>query len=476
MSNGYKELQDKVSKEFKNAWTLIGEDEKAKVFDFGDKYKMFLDQGKTEEECVDYIIEKAKEAGYRDIIDIIKENDEVKPGTKIYGINKDKAAFVMIVGNEPLSKGINLIGSHIDSPRIDIKPVPLYEDSEMSLLKTHYYGGIKKYQWVSMPLALHGTIYKANGEKLKISIGENDNEPIFTISDLLPHLGKDQSQKKLGEGIPGEGLNIIVGSIPVGDKEIKEKVKFHILKLLNEKYGIVEEDFVTAEIQAVPAFKARDLGFDRGMIAGYGHDDRVCTYAGLRAVLDLNDEVPNKTVMAYFADKEEVGSQGSTGMQSHYFVDMLDELITLQNKSYNGLLVKRALQGTKVLSADVAAGFDPNFPEVHDKLNAPFMGKGVTIVKYTGARGKSGCNDANASFVREVVDVFNNNDVVWQTGELGKVDQGGGGTIAYILANYGAEVIDCGVAVLSMHAPYEIISTIDLYMAYKGYKAFLLEA
>lgn len=473
-NNEFKDLQEKVTKEFKNAWTLIDENEKAKVFGFGDDYKVFLDTGKTEEECVDYIIEKAKGAGYVDIMDVIATN-ELKPGTKIYGDNKGKAAFVMIVGEEPIEKGVNLVGSHIDAPRIDIKPVPLYEDSDVSMLKTHYYGGIKKYQWVSMPLALHGTIYKANGEKVKIAIGEKDDEPIFTITDLLPHLAKDQSQKKLAEGITGEGLNIIVGSIPVGDKDIKNKVKFHILKILSEKYGIVEEDFVTAEIQAVPSFKARDLGFDRGMIAGYGHDDRVCSFAGLRAVLDI-EGTPKKTVIAYFADKEEVGSQGNTGMQSHYFENMLDELVTLQNGNYNGLLVKRALANTKVLSADVAAGFDPNFPEVHDKINAPYMGKGVTIVKYTGSRGKSGCNDANASFVREVVNVFNSSDVVWQTGELGKVDQGGGGTIAYILANYGAEVIDCGVPVLSMHAPYEVISTIDLYMAYKGYKAFLLDA
>ncbi len=474
MGKELKEIHDRVTYKFDNAWDNISGTEKKSVFTFSDEYKEFLDKGKTERECVDVILRIAKLKGYRNIEEIINKNEEIEPGMKIYANNKGKAALLLVVGEDRIEGGMNVLGTHIDSPRLDLKPFPLYEDGGLGLLKTHYYGGVKKYQWASIPMALHGIIFKKNGERVNIAMGEDSTEPVFFISDLLIHLAKDQMEKKLKDGITGEGLNIIVGSIPLGEKDIDERVKFNIMKILNDKYGIEEDDFTTAEIQAVPAGKARDVGFDRSLIAGYGHDDRVCSFAALKAILKI--EKPKKTCAAFFADKEEVGSQGNTGMQSMFFENMVAELITLQNKSYNGLLLRRSLSASKVLSGDVAAGFDPNFPDVLDKRNAAFIGKGITIVKYTGSKGKSGCNDANAEFISEVRKIFNINNIVWQVGELGKVDQGGGGTIAFLLANYGAEVIDCGVPVLSMHAPYELISKIDLYMTYKGYTAFLKDA
>ncbi|WP_432664128.1 aminopeptidase [Wukongibacter baidiensis] len=474
MGKELKEIYEKVTYKFDNAWDHISETERKSVFNFSDEYKSFLDKGKTERECVDSILGVAKLNGYRNIKEIISNNEEIKPGMKIYANNKGKAALLLVIGEDKIEGGINVLGTHIDSPRLDLKPFPLYEDGGLGLLKTHYYGGIKKYQWASTPLALHGVIFKKSGEKVNIVIGEEDTDPVFFISDLLIHLAKDQMEKKLRDGLTGEGLNIIVGSIPLGDKDIDERVKFSIMKILNDKYGIEEDDFTTAEIQAVPAGKARDVGLDRALVAGYGHDDRVCSFAALKAILEI--EKPKKTCAVFFADKEEIGSYGNTGMESMFFENMIAELITLQNKSYNGLLLRRSLASSRVLSGDVAAGFDPNFPDVLDKRNAAFIGKGLTIVKYTGSKGKSGCNDANAEFLSEVRKIFNNNDVVWQVGELGKVDQGGGGTIAFILARYGAEVLDCGVPVLSMHAPYELISKIDLYMTYKGYMAFLKDA
>ncbi|XUW98469.1 aminopeptidase [Wukongibacter sp. M2B1] len=474
MTKELKEIYDKVTHEFDNAWESISETEKKSVFTFSDEYKDFLDKGKTERECVDSIIRIAKLKGFTNLEDVISKDEKIEPGMKLYANNKGKAVLLLIVGEEKIEGGINVLGTHIDSPRLDLKQFPLYEDGGLALLKTHYYGGIKKYQWTSIPMALHGVMYKKNGEKVNIAIGEDSSDPVFFISDLLIHLAKDQLEKKLKDGITGEGLNIIVGSIPLGDNDIDEKVKFNIMKILNDKYGIKEDDFTTAEIQAVPAGKARDVGFDRSLISGYGHDDRVCSFAALKAILET--ENPQRTCAAFFADKEEIGSHGNTGMESMFFENMIAELITLQNKSYNGLVLRRSLAASKVLSGDVIPGFDPNFPDVLDKRNAAFIGKGLTIVKYTGSRGKSGCNDANAEFISEVRRVFNDNKIVWQVGELGKVDQGGGGTIALILAKYGAEVVDCGVPVLGMHAPYELISKIDLYMTYKGYKAFLKDA
>lgn len=474
MSKELKEIQDKITHKFENSWEAMSKDEKTVAFGLADEYKAFLDNGKTERECVDVIVRIAKLNGFKNIEDCIANNEEIKPGMKLYANNKGKSAVVVIVGEDSIQKGMNVLGTHLDSPRLDLKPFPLYEDGGLALFKTHYYGGIKKYQWTSIPIALHGVIFKKNGEKVNIIIGEDDNDPVFFISDLLPHLAKDQIQKKLSDGITGEGLNIIVGSIPLGDKEIDKKIKFNVMKILNDKYGIEEDDFTVSELQAVPAGKARDVGFDRGLISGYGHDDRVCSFAALKAILEI--ENPKRTCAVVFADKEEVGSKGNTGMESRFFENIIAELIALQNKNYNEIYLKRALSGSKVLSGDVAAAFDPNFPDVLDKRNASFLGKGVTMIKYTGSRGKVGCNDANPEFMAEVRKIFDENNIVWQIGELGKVDQGGGGTIAYTLANYGAEVVDCGVPVLSMHAPYELISKVDLYMTFKGYKSFLKDA
>lgn len=468
----FKERQDRIKHEFKSAWEDLTDNDKKMIFDLSEEYKTFLDKGKTERACAEEIIHIAKEKGYKNIEDVINNKEMVQEGMKLYANNKGKAVVLIVIGKEDIEKGMNIVGTHIDSPRLDLKPFPLYEDGGLALLKTHYYGGVKKYQWTSLPLSLHGVIIKKNGEKVNIIIGEDEKDPVFFITDLLPHLAKDQIAKKMSEGITGEGLNITVGNIPLGDKDIKEKVKFNILSVLNERYGIEEDDFTVAEIQAVPAGKARDVGLDRSMVVAYGHDDRVCSFGALKSILEI--EKTKKTSVAMFMDKEEVGSMGNTGMESRFFENIIAELIALQNNNYSDLLLRRALSNSKVLSGDVSAGFDPNFPDVHDKRNAPYMGKGVLIAKYTGARGKTGSNDANAEFAAEVRSIFNSNDVVWQTGELGKVDQGGGGTIAYILANYGAEVIDCGVPVLSMHAPYELISKVDLYMAYKGYKSFLL--
>lgn len=466
-----KEFKEKVLLKSESAWSKIDAKEKEVVFGFSENYKKFLDEGKTERECALYMEKEAKEKGFKNIVDVIAAGQALKAGDKIYGNNRDKSIIFFVIGKEDIEKGMHIVGGHIDSPRIDLKPRPLYEDADMALMKTHYYGGIKKYQWVASPLALHGRIIKADGEIIDINIGEDDSDPVFMITDLLPHLGKDQGAKKLSEGITGEGLNLLIGNMPIDDEDEKEKVKLNVMKMLHDKYGIVEADFETAEIEIVPAGKARDLGFDRSMISAYGHDDRVCSYAGFEAVLEI--ETPEKTAVGMFMDKEEVGSQGNTGSESAYFEHCVAELINLQTDRYNELLVRRALANTQVLSADVGAGFDPNYADVYDKRNSGFIGKGLQLVKYTGSRGKGGSSDANAEYLAIVRKIFNDNDVVWQTGELGKVDQGGGGTIAYILANAGAEVVDCGVPVLSMHAPYEVISKVDLYMAYKGYKAFL---
>jgi aspartyl aminopeptidase len=457
-----------LNHEFKSAWNNLKDGEMDSLMNYSKEYMNFLDNGKTERRCVEEIIKKAKEKGFISLEEAIK-GGKLQSGCKIYANNKEKGVALFVIGKESLEKGMKVVGAHVDSPRLDLKPFPLYEDGNLALLKTHYYGGIKKYQWTSIPLSLHGVVFKKDGTKVDINIGEDENDPVLYITDLLIHLAKDQMGKKLSEGITGEGLNVIIGHIPMKDKE-KNAVKENILKLLNGKYGITEEDFVTAEIEVVPAGKARDVGIDRSMIASYGHDDRVCTFAGFKSILEI--ENPKYTAVGLFVDKEEVGSMGNTGMESRFFENTVAELINLEG-NYNDLKLRRALANSKVLSADVTCGFDPNFPDVVDKRNAAFMGHGVVITKYTGARGKGGCNDANAEFVSEIRQLFNENEVTWQIGELGKVDQGGGGTIAYILANYGAEVIDCGVPVLSMHAPIEVVSKVDCYETYKAYKAFL---
>ncbi|MBU5310767.1 aminopeptidase [Tissierella carlieri] len=465
-----KKLQEKLTHKWKNVWETLDSSEKEKIFDINEEYKDFLDKGKTEREAAMEIIKVARENGYISIDEIREKGIRPTHGMKIYANNKDKSVVLFVLGKEKLEKGMNIIGSHLDAPRIDLKQFPLYEDSDFALLKTHYYGGIKKYQWVTLPLALHGVVVKSNGEKVNIVIGEDENDPVFFITDLLPHLAKDQMAKKMDEGITGEGLNILIGSIPYKDGEISEKVKLNVLNILNEKYGIIEEDFTTAEFEIVPAGKSRDVGIDRSMVGGYGQDDRACAFTSLRAILDIG--TPNKTAVALFVDKEEIGSVGNTSMESKFFENTVSELIDITEEKYSELIVKRALANSCVLSADTLAGFDPNYPEVLDRKNSPFIGNGITLVKYTGVRGKGGSNDANSEYLGKIRKIFNDNNVVWQMGELGKVDQGGGGTIAYILANYGMEVVDCGVPLLSVHAPYEIASKADIYMTYKGYNVF----
>ncbi len=470
-SKSFEELSKSLTHSFKNAWEALSEEETKVCFSFNEDYKRFLDKGKTERESANEILRLAVEKGYKSIDLFLEGKENIKAGSKIYAMNRDKSIVLFVIGEKPLKEGMNIVGAHIDVPRIDLKPFPLYEDSDMAFFKTHYYGGIKKYQWTATPLALHGVVFNKNNEKIEVVIGEDENDPVLAITDLLPHLAKDQASKSLAEGIDGETLNVLVGHMPIGDDKTKDKVKLHVLKILSEKYGIEEADFMSAEFEIVPAGKAKDLGFDRSMISAYGHDDRVCSYTGLAAMLAL--ENVQTTACGMFMDKEEVGSQGNTGSQSRYFENIVAELIALQEPNFNDLLLRRCISNTQVLSGDVGAAFDPNYAGAYDKRNSAHIGKGVQLVKYTGARGKGGCNDANAEFLGEVRKIFSDNDIVWQIGELGKVDQGGGGTIAYILANSNAEVVDCGVPVLSMHAPYEIVSKVDVYMTFKAYKAFL---
>lgn len=458
----------KLKHEFKNAWEVERENNKLNdITSYANEYKLFLDNGKTERTSAREIIKIAKENGYISIDEVIQKGS-ISPGDKIYATNKDKSVALFVMGKNSLEKGMKVIGAHIDAPRIDLKPNPLYQEANLGFFKTHYYGGIKKYQWTATPLSIHGVVILNDGKKVDICIGEDENDPVFCITDLLVHLAGDQMQKKLSDGITGESLNILVGHIPLEGEE-KDAIEQNILKILNDKYGMIEEDFLSAEIEVVPSGRARDLGFDRSMVLAYGHDDRVCSYAAVKSIIET--ENPEYCAVALCVDKEEVGSQGNTGMQSRFFENTVAELIALEG-NYCDLKVRRAMANTKVLSADVSAGYDPNYADAYEKRNSAYMGKGLVLSKYTGSRGKGGCNDANAEFMAEIRRTFNNANVVWQTAELGKVDQGGGGTIAYILANYGAEVIDCGVGVLNMHAPYEIVSKVDIYEMYKGYKAF----
>lgn len=458
----------------KNAWLKLSDNEERSVEEFSNKYMGFIDASKTERLCVKEIVNQAKKCGFLDLEYIISKSIKLEKGMKVYADYKGKAAALFIIGENNIEEGFKMIGAHIDSPRIDLKPNPFYEDSNLALMKTHYYGGIKKYQWATIPLSLYGVAYNSDSEKVEISIGDNEDDPVFFINDLLIHLSSDQLQLKASDVIKGEQLNVLAGSKPLNlssdGKEQKDAFKNKVFEVLKEKYKLDEKSFLTAEFELVPSGKSREVGFDKSMIMAYGHDDRVCAYSALRALLD--SEAYEYTSCAVFADKEEVGSQGNTGMQSKFFENMIAELIDLES-GYSGLKLRRAFSNAKVLSADVNCGLDPTFAEVSDKNNTAIIGNGVVLTKYTGSRGKSGCNDANAEFMFEVSKVFDDNNVVWQTGELGKVDQGGGGTIAYIIANYGAEVIDCGTPVLSMHAPYEIVSKVDAYMTYKAYLNFL---
>lgn len=443
-------------------WKNLSENEKKEIMDFCKDYVNFLNIAKTEREASNEIISMLEKNGYININD----KEKIENGDKVYMSNRGKSIYAAKIGSNKITDGINLIGSHIDSPRLDLKPSPLYEDAKLGLFKTHYYGGIKKYQWTTIPLAIHGVVVKANGEKIEINIGENDNDPIFTITDILPHLAGEQYEKKIGKAIEGEDLNLLVGSIPSNDDSVKE----NIMNLINEKYGINEIDFYSSELEVVPAFKARNLGFDNSMIAGYGQDDRVCAYASVKALLDSNEN--DKTMVAMFSDKEEIGSVGNTGMCSEMFDYFINELLNKKNENTPGALNKTYCNSI-MLSADVGAGVDPNYQTVSEKNNASYIGYGVELCKYTGSRGKSGASDANAEFVAKVRGIFENANVTYQVSELGKVDLGGGGTIAYILADKGMDVIDCGVPIISMHSPYEVSSKYDIYSAYKGYKAFL---
>ncbi len=451
-------------KENKNGWETITDAQKEDLFDFCEKYKTFIDKSKTERLAVKNAVEIAKKYGFEDI----NSKDTLKEGDKVYLINRNKSVYFAVIGKEDITSGINFIIAHLDAPRIDIKANPLYESNDLALFKTHYYGGLRKYQWITIPLSLIGVVYKKDGTSVEINIGENETDPVFYISDLAPHLAKDQVQKKMGECIDGENLNIILGSI-AADTE-KDKFKNSVIKILNEKYGICEEDFQSAEIEAVPSFKSRDVGIDRSLIGAYAHDDRVCSYSALMAMCETNN--PERTIACVLVDKEEIGSMGNTGMKGAAFEYATATLISKVKPEYNELIKMTVFRNSYCISADVTTAFDPNFPEVNDGLNAAYIGYGVNVSKYTGSRGKYDTSDANAEFVSKIRRCFNENDVIWQMGELGKVDQGGGGTIAQYVANLDVDVIDCGTALLSMHAPLEIASKFDIYMTYKAYKAF----
>lgn len=452
----------------KNTWNKYEDNQYKDVMDFNEGYKAFLSSSKTERACVKESVELAQKAGFQDIQDL----QSLKAGDKFYVINKDKNLALFIMGEKPLTDGMRILGAHIDSPRLDLKQNPLYESDGFALLDTHYYGGVKKYQWVTIPLSLYGVVIKKDGTKVDVVIGEDDNDPVVGITDLLIHLSADQLQKTAAKVIEGENLDVTLGSIPLKDTE-KDAVKANVLRLLKEKYDIEEEDFLSAEIEVVPSGKARDYGLDRSMVMGYGHDDRVCAYTSLKAILDIQ-EIPQYTSCCILVDKEEIGSVGATGAQSLFFENTIAQILHLCGDD-TFLSVRKALAHSMMLSSDVSAGFDPLYKEVNDPKNAAYLGNGIVFNKYTGARGKSGSNDANPEYFAKIRNVMDQNGIHFQTAELGKVDQGGGGTIAYILGNYDMNVIDAGIAVLNMHAPHEIVSKVDVYEAYLAYTQFLLQ-
>ncbi|MBE5767214.1 MAG: aminopeptidase [Clostridiales bacterium] len=457
----------------KNAWSSYSDTDKQALEAISARYIDYISRAKTERECVKVAIELAEAKGYVNMKDVIAAGGTAKPGDRLYMDCMGKSLMLFIVGEESLEKGFNILGAHVDSPRIDVKQNPLYEDSDFAYLDTHYYGGIKKYQWVTLPLAIHGVVVKKDGTMVDVCIGEDDNDPVFSITDLLIHLAGDQMGKSARDVISGEQLDLMVGSIPLTEDD-KSSVKDNVMKIMTEKYGFEEEDFLSAELEIVPAGKAREMGFDRSMIFGYGHDDRVCAYAQLEAMFAI-EGVPAKTCSCILADKEEIGSVGATGMRAKYFENAVAELMALKGE-YSELAMRRSLANCKMLSCDVSAGFDPAFGGQFERKNTAFLGKGVCYNKFTGSGGKSGSNDANPEFIAQLRKIMDDNNIHWQTAELGRVEAGGGGTIAYICALYGMEVIDSGVAVLNMHAPWEIISKADLFEACKAYKAFVLEA
>lgn len=463
-------LEEKLSYKRKNIWEKADDAFIKSAFDFCEGYKNFLNSSKTEREFTANAEKLAAAAGFRRLDDLIRTNTRLKPGDKVYYINRKKSAVFAVIGNRPVSDGVNILGSHIDSPRIDLKQNPLYEDTGLAFFKTHYYGGLKKYQWLTIPLAIHGVVVKGDGTMVDIVVGEEDDDPVFNITDLLPHLAREQMQKKMSEAVTGEGLNLLLGSMPYRDEKVKDKVKLNILDILNKRYGIVEEDFQSAELEIVPAQKARDVGFDKSMVGGYGQDDRVCAYPALKAVIDI--DTPERTCVCLLTDKEEIGSMGNTGAQSSLLEDFLANIIALTEDNYSDLKLRSCLTRSKMLSADVNAAVDPNYESVYEKKNATYLGDGIVLQKYTGSRGKYDASDASAEFVGEVRKLFNDNNIIWQSGELGKVDEGGGGTIAQYTANLGIDVLDCGIPVLSMHSPFEITSKMDIYMTYNAYKVF----
>lgn len=459
-----KELKEKLFINRKNGYAAVEEDVTAAANDFCEGYKAFLDAAKTEREAVKVAVELAKKAGFKEF-DV---NGSISAGDKFYINNRGKAAAFVVVGSEDIENGATVTAAHIDSPRLDLKPNPLYEDTELALFKTHYYGGIRKYQWTAIPLSLHGVFAKKDGSVVEVNIGEDENDPVFIVNDLLPHLAGEQSKRTLSQGIKGEELNILIGSKPFKDDSESELVKLNILNILYDKYGITEDDFLSAELEAVPAFKAKDVGFDRSMIGAYGHDDRVCAYPALMAI--LNAQNLKKTAIVILADKEETGSDGNTGLKSDFLAHIMDDLCRASGKS-----ISLALRRSVCLSADVNAATDPTFKDVMEPKNASYINYGVVITKYTGSGGKGGTSDASAEYVGKVRAMLDKNNIVWQIGELGKVDAGGGGTIAQYVANLGVETVDCGVSVLSMHAPYEVVSKLDVYMTYRAFHVFFGE-
>lgn len=455
-------LKEELFEKSVNGGLKLDDKEISAAFDFAEGYKKFMDNAKTERDAVKTIIEIAKANGFTEFC----EGKKYKAGDRAYKINRSKSVMLVNYGTEPIENGVRIAASHIDSPRLDLKPRPLYEDADLALFKTHYYGGIKKYQWTTIPMAIHGVVYKSSGECVDICIGEDENDPIFCVTDLLPHLADEQAKRTLGQGIKGEELNVLIGCMPFKDDKASEAVKLNIIKILNEKYSIKESDFLSAELEVVPAIKARDLGFDRGMVAAYGHDDRVCAYPSLIAATET--KAPKMTTVTVFTDKEETGSEGNTGLDSSYLRYFIEDIAAPY-----GVAGRTVLSKSKCLSADVNAAFDPTFPDVLDRRNCAYVNYGVCVTKYTGARGKAGTSDCSAEFFGEIRSLLDGKNVLWQIGELGKVDLGGGGTVAKYIAGLNVDVIDVGVPVLSMHAPMEVISKIDLYSAYRAFYEFL---
>lgn len=461
-----KELFEKLSYKQKSVYENLTDNQAKEMFSLADEYRQYLDMGKTERECVKISEEMARKHGFKPL----SEFEKLSAGDKVYVINRKKNILLFVIGTDDIESGLNIVGAHIDSPRLDLKQNPLYEASDLAFLKTHYYGGIKKYQWTATPLSLHGVVFTRDGKELEVTIGEKDTDPVFCVTDLLPHLAVKQMSKKMTEGIEGEALNILVGGMGVKSEDVPEKVKFKILSILNAMYGIEEKDFLSAEFEAVPAFGARNVGLDESFVGAYGQDDRVCAYTSLKAIFDI--KTPKKTAVCLLVDKEEIGSTGNTGMLSKFFEMMVAEIIAKIKGSCDIVTLNRVISNSACLSSDVSVAVDPNYEYVFEKNNSSYAGHGLSVMKYTGSRGKSGASDASAEFVQEIASIFDKNDIIWQTAELGRVDEGGGGTIAMYVANMNMDVIDCGVPILSMHSPFEVAAKGDIYMAYKAYMAF----